>query len=52
MPAPLEGDRKAGLIGLAVGAVFVLVVIYSVVHITNRHYAKLEAAKPAAQATQ
>ena len=39
MPAPLEGDRKAGLIGLAVGAVFLLVVLYSVVHITNRHYA-------------
>jgi hypothetical protein len=48
MAAPKPGDLKAGIIGLIVAAVFLLVVLTGIVHLTNQHYANLE---PKAAAT-
>ncbi|MDQ2929942.1 MAG: hypothetical protein M3Y05_03850 [Gemmatimonadota bacterium] len=48
MPAPKEGDLKAGLTGMILGAVALLVAMTAIVHFTNVHYA---AEKPPAAAT-
>ena len=44
-----EGDLKAGVIGLALGAVFLLAVTFTIVKLTNAAHAKHET--PAAQGT-
>ena len=49
MAAPKPGDLSAGLAGLVVAAAFLLVILSGIVHLTNQHYAKLEAKAPAAQ---
>lgn len=48
MSAPLPQDKAAGFTGLIVGALILLVALYSIVHLTNLHYAKAEGARPAA----
>lgn len=52
MTPPLTHDRNGGLLGLLVGAVLLLIVLYSIVRLTNAHYGRSEAARPAAQASQ
>ncbi|MEO6208658.1 MAG: hypothetical protein ABIQ10_00910 [Gemmatimonadaceae bacterium] len=47
MPAPKEGDLKAGLTGMILGAVVLLGAMTAIVHFTNEHY---EAEKPPAAA--
>ncbi|HXE59236.1 MAG TPA: hypothetical protein VN607_00970 [Gemmatimonadaceae bacterium] len=49
MAPPLPGDKKAGFTGLIVGVIVLFCVLYSIVLLTNRHYAGTE---PAAAATQ
>jgi hypothetical protein len=39
MAAPKEGDLRAGLTGLIVGAVLLLAVMTAIVHFTNTKYA-------------
>ncbi|MDB4909838.1 MAG: hypothetical protein JWO39_661 [Gemmatimonadetes bacterium] len=39
MAPPREGDLKAGLTGLIVGAVLLLAVMTAIVHFTNLKYA-------------
>jgi hypothetical protein len=39
MAAPQEGDLKAGLTGLIIGAVLLGVVLTTIVHFTNQRYA-------------
>jgi len=39
MTAPKEGDLKAGLTGLIIGAVLLLAILTSIVHFTNQRYA-------------
>ena len=48
MSMPLPQDKQGGLMGLIVGGILLFVVLYGIVHLTNVHYANLEAAKPAA----
>ena len=51
MSMPLQQDKQGGLMGLIVGGILLFVVLYGIVHLTNSHYAKLQAAeKPAAAA--
>ena len=45
MVAPKEGDLKAGLTGMIIGGVVLLIAMTAIVHFTNQHYA---AEKPAA----
>ena len=52
MSAPLPEDKRAGFTGLIVGAIILLVALYGIVHLTNRHYAKIEGAKTAAATTK
>jgi hypothetical protein len=42
MAPPLAQDKRAGFTGLVVGAVFLLIVLYGIVHLTNVHYAGRE----------
>jgi hypothetical protein len=39
MTAPKQGDLRAGVTGLIVGAVLLLVVMTAIVHFTNQRYA-------------
>jgi hypothetical protein len=39
MTAPKEGDLKAGLTGLIIGAVILGAALTTIVHFTNQHYA-------------
>jgi hypothetical protein len=39
MTAPKEGDLRAGVTGLIIGAVLLLVVMTAIVHFTNQRYA-------------
>ena len=39
MAAPLPGDKRAGYTGLIVGAVVVFLIVWGIVHLTNRKYA-------------
>jgi hypothetical protein len=39
MAAPQEGDLKAGLTGLIIGAVLLGTVLTAIVHFTNQKYA-------------
>ena len=39
MTPPKEGDLKAGITGLIIGAVLLLVAITAIVHFTNQKYA-------------
>ncbi|MBK5187901.1 MAG: hypothetical protein JJD97_06615 [Gemmatimonadaceae bacterium] len=39
MAAPKEGDLRAGLTGLIIGAVVLLAVLTAIVHFTNARYA-------------
>ena len=50
MAPPLPGDKKAGFTGLVVGAIVIFCLMYSIVLLTNRHYAG-RASGPAAAAT-
>ncbi len=51
MSMPLPQDRRGGLMGLVIGGILLFVSMYAIVHLTNVHYANLEAAKkPAAAA--
>lgn len=50
MAPPLPGDKKAGFTGLVVGAIVIFCLMYSIVLLTNRHYAG-KASEPAAAAT-
>ena len=52
MAAPLPGDKKAGFMGLAVGAVFLFVALYGIVHLTNMKYASHEGVKAEATKTK
>ncbi len=52
MSMPLPQDRRGGLMGLIIGGIVLFVLMYGIVHLTNVHYAKLEAAKAPAAATQ
>ena len=49
MAAPKEGDLKAGVTGLIMGGVLLLVTMTAIVHFTNAHYASEE---PSAAATK
>ena len=39
MTAPKDGDLKAGLTGLIIGAVLLGITLTVIVHFTNQHYA-------------
>jgi len=39
MAPPLPGDKKAGFTGLIVGVIVLFCILYSIVLLTNRHYA-------------
>ena len=47
MAAPLEGDKKAGYTGLVVGALALLLILGTIVILTNGSYEKKEAAAAA-----
>jgi hypothetical protein len=47
MTAPKEGDLKAGVTGMIIGAAILFVAMTAIVHFTNTHY---DAEKPAADA--
>jgi hypothetical protein len=49
MAPPKEGDLKAGLTGLIIGAAILFVTMTAIVHFTNAHFASEE---PAAAATK
>ena len=49
MSAPKEGDLKAGLTGMIVGAALLLIAMTAIVHFTNEHY---EHEAPAAAAAE
>ncbi|HEY7896133.1 MAG TPA: hypothetical protein VIC24_14625 [Gemmatimonadaceae bacterium] len=49
MAPPLPGDKKAGFTGLVVGVIVIFCIMFSIVLLTNRHYAGK--AEPAAAAT-
>ena len=49
MAPPLPGDKKAGFTGLIVGAIVLFCIMFTIVQLTNRHYAGR--AEPAATAT-
>ena len=49
MAAPLPEDKKAGFTGLIVGAIVLFCVMFSIVMITNRHYAGKTEAHATAQ---
>jgi hypothetical protein len=44
MATPKEGDLKAGITGLIIGAVVLLVTMTAIVHFTNERYASEEPA--------
>jgi hypothetical protein len=44
MATPKEGDLKAGITGLIIGAVVLLVTMTAIVHFTNARYASEEPA--------
>lgn len=39
MAPPLPGDKKAGFTGLIVGAIVLFCIMFTIVLLTNRHYA-------------
>ena len=41
-------DRRAAYTGFILGAVALLIIVYSIVRLTNAHFAGKEGAKPAA----
>ena len=43
-------DRKAAYTGLIIGAVAVFIILFSVVKVTNAHFAGEEGGKPASEA--
>jgi hypothetical protein len=45
-------DRTAAYSGLVLGAITLLILIYGIVFLTNRHYEAREGAKAAAGSTQ
>ena len=47
MAAPLPGDKRAGYTGLIVGAVVVFLIVWGIVHLTNRKYEGHEGAAAA-----
>jgi len=49
MAPPKEGDLKAGVTGLIIGAAILFVTMTAIVHFTNAHFASEE---PAAAATK
>jgi len=49
MAPPLPGDKKAGFTGLIVGAIVLFCIMFTIVQLTNRHYAGK--AEPGATAT-
>jgi hypothetical protein len=50
MAAPLPGDKRAGFMGLIVGAVLLFAALFLIVRLTNARYASHEGAK--AEATK
>ena len=49
MAAPKEGDLKAGVTGLIIGAALLLCTMTAIVHFTNEHYASEEPAPAVAK---
>lgn len=49
MAAPKEGDLKAGVTGLIIGAALLLSAMTAIVHFTNEHYASAEPAPAVAK---
>ena len=49
MAAPLPGDKRAGYTGLIVGAVVVFLIVWGIVHLTNRKYEGEKEGAPAAE---
>jgi hypothetical protein len=49
MAAPKEGDLKAGVTGLIIGAVLLLCTMTAIVHFTNQKYASEEPAPAVAK---
>jgi len=49
MAPPLPGDKKAGFTGLIVGVIVLFCIMFTIVQLTNRHYAGRT--EPAATAT-
>jgi hypothetical protein len=45
-------DRKAAFTGLILGAITLVILLYAIVFLTNKHYEGKEGAKPAAGSTQ
>ena len=39
MSAPHEGDKSAAFTGLILGAIAIFVIVFSIVRMTNAHYA-------------
>jgi hypothetical protein len=48
MAAPLPGDKKAGFMGLIIGAVVLFIALFGIVHLTNARYAFHEGSRAAA----
>jgi len=51
MSASQQTDKSAGFTGLILGAIAIFVILFSIVRLTNAHYAS-EAREPAAEATK
>jgi hypothetical protein len=47
-----KSDRSAAYTGLIGGAIALFVMVYTIVHLTESHYAKAEGAKSAASAAK
>jgi hypothetical protein len=47
-----EGDKRAGFTGMIVGAIVIFAILFTIVMLTNRHYAGERAERPAAAATR
>lgn len=52
MSAPQQSDKSAGFTGLILGGIAIFVILFSIVRITDSHYAGEEGAKAGAEATK
>ena len=51
MAAPLPGDKRAGYMGLIIGGITIFLIVWGIVHMTNRKYAGEKGPEAAAEAT-
>jgi hypothetical protein len=51
MAAPLPGDKRAGYMGLIFGGIAAFLMVWGIVHLTNKSYANEKAHEPAAATT-